>query len=139
VPHDAREPCQFVFSDGTRRLGLLTDVGSITTHMIEALNHLDAMILECNHDPDMLAVGPYPPSLKQRVGGRFGHLSNAQAADLLTRIDTDRLQHLVIAHLSEKNNQPELARALLSGVLGRCADDILVADQPDGLSWMSVN
>jgi len=139
VPHDAREPCQFVFSDGEKRLGLLTDVGSITSHIVQALLNLDAIILECNHDPDMLACGPYPPVLKQRVGGSFGHLSNQQAADLLARIDTDHLQHLVIAHLSEKNNHPELPRALLSEVLGCHAEDILVADQPDGLSWMSLN
>ena len=139
VPHDAREPCQFVFSDGERRLGLLTDVGSITSHIVQALLNLDAIILECNHDPDMLASGPYPPVLKQRVGGPFGHLSNQQAANLLARIDTDRLQHLVIGHLSEKNNHPELPRALLSEVLGCHAGDILVADQPDGLSWLSLN
>jgi len=139
VPHDAREPCQFVFSDGERRLGLLTDVGSITSHIVQALLNLDAIILECNHDPDMLASGPYPPVLKQRVGGPFGHLSNQQAANLLARIDTDRLQHLMIGHLSEKNNHPELPRALLSEVLGCHAGDILVADQPDGLSWLSLN
>ena len=138
VPHDAREPCQFVFSDGQRRLGLLTDVGSITSHMVQALQNLDAIILECNHDPDMLAAGPYPPVLKRRVGGPFGHLSNQQAADLLARIDTDHLQHLVVAHLSEKNNHPELPRALLSGVLGCRAEEILVADQPDGMSWLNL-
>ncbi|MFQ5642729.1 MAG: MBL fold metallo-hydrolase [Thiogranum sp.] len=139
VPHDAREPCQFVFSDGHRRLGLLTDVGSITAHIVQALLNLDAIILECNHDPDMLATGPYPPLLKQRVGGPFGHLSNQQAADLLARIDTDRLQHLVVAHLSEKNNHPGLPRALLSDVLGCRAEDILVADQPDGMPWLSLD
>ena len=139
VPHDAREPCQFVFSDGERRLGLLTDVGSITSHIVQALLNLDAIILECNHDPDMLSNGPYPPVLKQRVGGPFGHLSNQQAAELLARIDTDHLQHLVIAHLSEKNNEPELPRALLSEVLGCRAEEILVADQPDGMSWLSLN
>jgi phosphoribosyl 1,2-cyclic phosphodiesterase len=87
----------------------------------------------------MLSNGPYPPVLKQRVGGPFGHLSNQQAAELLARIDTDHLQHLVIAHLSEKNNEPELPRALLSEVLGCRAEEILVADQPDGMSWLSLN
>ncbi|HHH43803.1 MAG TPA: MBL fold metallo-hydrolase [Gammaproteobacteria bacterium] len=139
VPHDAREPCQFVFSDGRSRLGLLTDVGSITAHIVQALLGLDAIILECNHDPDMLANGPYPPSLRQRVGGPFGHLSNQQAADLLARIDTDRLQHLVVAHLSEKNNRPELACTLLSDVLGCEAGEILVANQPDGMSWLRLD
>jgi len=139
VPHDAREPCQFVFSDGRRRLGLLTDVGSITPHMISALDNLDALILECNHDPDMLADGPYPPSLKQRVGGPFGHLSNQQAADIVKNISRTRLQHLVAAHISEKNNQPELALGCLAAAVGQSSFGILAADQPAGMPWISIN
>jgi phosphoribosyl 1,2-cyclic phosphodiesterase len=139
VPHDAREPCQFVFSDGARRLGLLTDVGSITSHMVKALAGLDALILECNHDPAMLASGPYPPSLKQRVGGQFGHLSNGQAAELLARIETGALQHLVAAHLSEKNNHPDLAREALSGSLSCLPSEIIVAEQEAGLDWKTVS
>ncbi len=135
VPHDAREPCQFVFSDATRRLGLLTDTGSVTPHIIAALDRLDALILECNHDPQMLANGSYPAHLKQRVGGPFGHLSNQQAADLLKRIDTGRLQYLIAAHLSEKNNLPRLVRESLVSALGRRQLDILVADQPSGMPW----
>lgn len=138
VPHDAREPCQFVFGDGAVRLGLLTDTGSITEHIRQQLDGCDALLLECNHDTAMLAGGPYPPSLKQRVGGRFGHLSNAQAAELLATLDTARLTHLVAAHISEKNNRPELARAALAGALG-CADDwVGIADQAEGLAWRQV-
>lgn len=111
VPHDAREPSQFVFSHEGRHLGLLTDAGSITPHMVAALDGVDALLLECNHDRRMLQEGPYPPSLRSRVGGSFGHLSNAQAGELLASIDCGRLQHLVLGHLSEKNNHPELARA----------------------------
>jgi phosphoribosyl 1,2-cyclic phosphodiesterase len=139
VPHDAREPCQFVFSDGRRRLGLLTDAGSITPHMLQALDSLDALILECNHDPDMLAAGPYPPSLKRRVGGPYGHLSNGQAADILKNISTDRLQHLVAAHISEKNNQPALALACLGAAVGESRFGILAADQPAGMPWLSLD
>jgi phosphoribosyl 1,2-cyclic phosphodiesterase len=135
VPHDAREPCQFVFSDGARFLGLLTDTGSLTPHLPKALAGLDGLILECNHDPDLLAYGPYPAPLKERVGGPFGHLSNQQAADLLSKIGTARLQHLVAAHLSEENNRPHLARESLSAVLGCRPSDILVADQPAGMPW----
>ncbi|VAW76310.1 Metal-dependent hydrolases of the beta-lactamase superfamily I [hydrothermal vent metagenome] len=138
VPHDAREPCQFVFSDGQSRLGLLTDVGSITRHMVEALDGLDAFILEFNHDPDMLAAGPYPAGLKARVGGEFGHLSNRQAADLLGRIDLRRLKLLVAAHLSEKNNCPELAREQLEDALDGCDADIHIADQSVGIPWKSL-
>ncbi len=139
VPHDAREPCQFVFDDGRRRLGLLTDVGSITRHLLQALDHLDGLILECNHDPQMLADGPYPPRLKQRVGGPFGHLSNQQAAEILDNINTDRLQHLVAAHISEKNNRPALALASLAAVVGESSFGILAADQPAGMPWLSLD
>lgn len=138
VPHDAREPCQFVFSDGRRRLGLLTDVGSVTTHMVKSLDNLDALILECNHDPDMLAAGPYPPGLKRRVGGPYGHLSNQQAAGLLAKIRTDRLQYLVAAHISEKNNQPQLAFDCLASVVAESGHQIIIADQPDGIPWLAI-
>jgi phosphoribosyl 1,2-cyclic phosphodiesterase len=138
VPHDAREPCQFVFSDGAVRLGVLTDAGSITAHMVQALDGLDALILECNHDPELLARGPYPVRLQQRVGGRYGHLSNQQAADLLRQIATSRLQHLVAAHLSEKNNRVDLARAALAQVLHCAADDISVAEQETGIAWRDI-
>lgn len=135
VPHDAREPCQFVFSDSQQRLGLLTDVGSITRHMIEALEGVDALILEFNHDPDLLAEGPYPPGLKARVGGDFGHLSNGQAADLLGRIDLGRLKLLVAAHLSEKNNHPDLARQRVERALDGCDTRIHIASQSTGFPW----
>lgn len=138
VPHDAREPCQFVFSDGRRRLGLLTDVGSVTAHMLQTLDGLDALILECNHDPDMLANGDYPAYLKQRVAGPYGHLSNQQAADILSKINIDKLQHLVAAHLSEKNNRPQLALGNLAAVVGERGFDVLAADQPAGMPWLSV-
>jgi len=138
VPHDAREPCQFVFSDGKRRLGLLTDAGSITRHMVEALEGLDALILEFNHDPEMLAEGPYPFGLKARVGGDFGHLSNGQAADLLGRLDLQRLKLLVAAHLSEKNNHPDLAREQLECALDGCNARIHIADQMVGIPWESL-
>lgn len=138
VPHDAREPCQFVFGNGARRLGLLTDTGSTTPHIQGLLSGCDALILECNHDPDLLAQGEYPPALKQRVGGRHGHLSNGQAGDLLGKIDTGRLKHLVAAHLSEKHNTPELARNSLAAALGCATDWIAVACQERGLDWCEI-
>jgi phosphoribosyl 1,2-cyclic phosphodiesterase len=138
VPHDAREPCQFVFYDGRRRLGVLTDTGTITAHICETLDRCDALVLECNHDPLMLAQGPYSSSLKARVGGPLGHLSNAQAAELLTRIDATRLQHIVAAHLSEKNNCPELARNALANALDCEPDWIAIAGQETGLGWRTL-
>ena len=138
VPHDAREPIQFVFSDGQHRLGVLTDTGMITPHITQMLSGCDALVLECNHDANMLANGPYPTSLKQRVGGRFGHLDNNAAADLLRSIDTQQLTHLIAAHLSHKNNLPELARAALAKALSCAEDWIGIADQNLGFEWRSI-
>lgn len=138
VPHDAREPCQFVFSDGARRLGLLTDVGHSTPHIERMLDHCDALILECNHDDGMLARGPYPRSVKQRIGSCYGHLSNDQAARLLARLDRSRLQHVVAAHLSDKNNTETHARAALAGVLGCTPGWVAVAGQETGLAWREI-
>jgi len=138
VPHDAREPSQFVFGNGDKRLGLLTDVGSRTPHLEAQLSACDALILECNYDKNLLDTGEYPPSLKQRVGGDLGHLSNVQAADILGRLDNSKLTQLVAAHLSEKHNTPELAQTALAEVLGCALDWISVADQQDGLAWRDV-
>jgi phosphoribosyl 1,2-cyclic phosphodiesterase len=138
VPHAAREPVQYAFSCGIRRLGVLTDTGGSTPHIEAVLSGCDALVLECNHDPDMLREGSYPPMLKQRVAGRFGHLDNGMAAKLLARLDNSKLQHLVAAHLSEKNNTPELARAALSGVLNCEPEWIGVADQQSGFCWRQI-
>lgn len=139
VPHDAREPSQFVFGDGALRVGLLTDAGSLTPHMLGVLNRLDALILECNHDLDMLWNGAYPRMLKERIGGNFGHLDNDTAARLLERVDCSRLQHVVAAHLSKQNNKPELACASLSHALGCQPSWIGVASQDEGFGWRQVN
>lgn len=139
VPHDAREPAQFVFDDGQRRLGLLTDAGHVTPHMQACLQGLDGLLLECNHDRALLDGGPYPLSLKRRVGGRYGHLSNTQSAQLLAGLDQGRLRHVVALHLSQENNQPDLARAALAEALNCAPDWVAVADQDEGLCWRSLD
>lgn len=136
VPHDAREPVQFVFGDGQRRLGVLTDAGSSTPHIEAMLTGVDALVLECNHDAAMLESGPYPASLKRRVGGRFGHLENGQAAALLGRVKHDRLQCVMAAHVSKKNNTRALAQAALAEVLVCAADEVGVACQTTGFDWI---
>jgi phosphoribosyl 1,2-cyclic phosphodiesterase len=138
VPHDAAEPVQYVFSDGVRRLGVLTDAGTTTPHIEATLSGCHALVLECNHDATMLAEGDYPYRLKQRVGGRFGHLNNEDAGALLGRLDNSRLQHIVAAHLSRKNNAAELAVEVLSRVLDRAPDRISVATQEQGLDWLAI-
>ncbi|MBK6742195.1 MAG: MBL fold metallo-hydrolase [Hydrogenophilales bacterium] len=138
VPHDAREPVQFVASDGARRWGLLTDAGHVTEHMTAMLDGCDALAVECNHDLDKLRSGSYPASLKARILGRYGHLDNGAAAGLLAGIGRDRLQHVVAAHLSEENNTPALAREALAAVLGCRPDWVGVADQSAGLDWREI-
>ena len=135
VPHDAREPTQYVFGNGARRLGVLTDAGCATPHMAATLSGCDALVLECNHDADMLREGPYPAGLKQRVAGRFGHLDNAASAGLLASIDRSGLQHVIAAHLSQQNNTAARARGALAGAMG-CEDAwIGVAEQESGFDW----
>jgi phosphoribosyl 1,2-cyclic phosphodiesterase len=138
VPHDAVEPVQFVFGDGARRLGVLTDAGCGTPHIEATLSGCHALVLECNHDSGMLMSGDYPYSLKQRVGGRYGHLNNLEAAAILGRLDVGNLQHLIAAHLSRKNNTAELAVQALCGVLGCEADWIGVATQEEGFAWREI-
>jgi phosphoribosyl 1,2-cyclic phosphodiesterase len=139
VPHDAREPIQCVFSDGNHQLGVLTDVGRTTPHIEEMLTACAALVLECNHDASMLQAGPYSWSLKQRVGGDLGHLENLASANLLSKLDNSRLQHIVAAHLSAKNNTPMLAQSALAKVLDCENGWIGVADQLLGFDWREIN
>lgn len=135
VPHDAREPVQYAFSDGDARLGVVTDLGCVTQHVVDKLTRCTALVVECNHDLDLLMEGPYPPSLKQRVSGRFGHLDNLGARRLVEALDRGRLRHLIAAHLSKQNNKPALAVAALSGGANCEPGWIGVASQEDGFAW----
>ena len=138
VPHDAREPVQYVFSNALRRLGVLTDIGEITPHVRDVLSGCDGLVLECNHDAGMLARSSYPASLKRRIAGRYGHLENSVAAGLLRQIDCSRLQHVVAAHLSERNNLPGLAVGVIAQALG-CAESWVGVAAPDsGFAWREV-
>lgn len=135
VPHDAAQPCQYVLRHNGHRLGVVSDLGHVTPHVRQSLADCDALLLECNHDVNLLAQGPYPPSLKRRVGGDYGHLSNRQAATLLQGYALERLQHLILTHLSETNNRPDLAlNAIFEVVEGELAV-CRCADQADGVAW----
>ena len=138
VPHDAREPVQYVFGDGDRRLGVLTDTGCSTPHIETMLAGVDALVLECNHDAAMLENGPYPAGLKRRVGGRFGHLENSQSAALLDRLKHEKLQCVMAAHVSRKNNTSKLARRALAQVLDCADDEVRVACQTTGFDWIRI-
>jgi phosphoribosyl 1,2-cyclic phosphodiesterase len=138
VPHDAREPVQYVISDGARRLGVLTDTGCATPHVLEMLSGCGALVLEANHDLDMLWKGEYPQALKARIAGRYGHLDNAAAGGILSAIDRSGLKHVVAAHLSKKNNSPELARAAFAAALGCEENWVEVATQNAGFGWREI-
>lgn len=138
VAHDANEPLQLRCSDGARHLGILTDAGSITPHAIEHLQRCDALLLECNHDRELLANSAYPPSLKNRIGGRLGHLANETAAEVLAACLHDGLRHLVAAHLSERNNSPALARRALAAVCPGAHDELVIADPAVGFAWLDL-
>lgn len=140
VPHDARENCQFVLRERSQGLafGILTDLGHVTPHVTASFAGLDALILEANHDAGLLAQGPYPASLKRRVAGPFGHLSNEQSAELLKVLGHDRLQHVVISHLSEQNNDAGLARETLAAALPGGADCLKLNTQETGHAWCSL-
>lgn len=109
VPHDSAEPVGFRISEGKSRLGIATDLGSITSLVTTLLQELQVVVLESNHDPQMLRDGPYPWELKQRVKGRLGHLSNADSGKILQRIASDELEAVILAHLSSTNNSVDLA------------------------------
>jgi phosphoribosyl 1,2-cyclic phosphodiesterase len=138
VPHDAREPLQFVFSDGNSRLGVLTDTGCSTPHIEATLSACDALILECNHDINLLMNGAYSRALKNRIAGRLGHLDNKIAANILANLDNRKLKHILAAHLSEQNNHPDLAREALAQSLHCEKSWIGIADQNIGFDWRSL-
>ena len=138
VPHDAREPLQLSCTDGNSKLGILTDLGHASRHVLEQLATCHALLLECNHDTDMLANSSYPPFLKLRVGGDFGHLSNTAAAEILAALHHDGLRHVVAAHLSQQNNKAKLVQSSLTRVLGCLPADIMVAQPDVAMPWLTV-
>lgn len=138
VPHDAQEPLQLTCGDGARRLGILTDAGSCTAHLLAHLRGCDALVIECNHDREMLAHSRYPASLKARIGGPHGHLSNDAAAQILAACRHSALGHIVAAHLSEQNNTPRHAALALASACGAAADEITIATARTGTPWFSL-
>jgi phosphoribosyl 1,2-cyclic phosphodiesterase len=137
VPHDAQEPLQLRCSDGQRQLGVLTDLGHVSEAVRNHLIDCHTLLLECNHDRQLLADSSYPAFLKHRVGGDKGHLSNDQAADLAGRLRGGPLRQVIAAHLSLKNNRPQLALQSLEAALGGEVE-LTVADARQGTDWVAV-
>ena len=139
VPHDAREPCQFVFEASGRRLGLLTDSGHTTPAIHAALESCDALAVEFNHDRGMLESGSYPEAVKARVGSRYGHLNNEQAADLIGSVARPNLQWVAALHLSEQNNCPDKVRAAAAGALDHSSVELRLAAQDEPTGWIEID
>tara|TARA_R110002049_G_scaffold2750_4_gene21963 strand:- start:133933 stop:134700 length:768 start_codon:yes stop_codon:yes gene_type:complete len=127
TPHDAADGVVFIVDDSTHRFGILTDLGHVFDGLANAVASLDAVLVESNYDPDMLAAGPYPQFLKERISGPRGHISNHEAAQLLKHAELTRLKWACLAHLSDENNDPLLAMQTHHQILGsdfplKCAD-----------------
>ncbi len=135
VPHDAREPVQFVFQNDQHRIGVISDLGHVTPHVVEHYQSLDLLLMESNHDPQMLMRGRYPESVKQRIVGRFGHLSNEQAAAFLAEVANPQLQ-VVVGHVSEENNHPDLLAESFASFDNAVAQ-LCFATQDAGADWLS--
>ena len=138
VPHDAREPVQYILSNGHHKLGILTDIGSITPYVSAVYNNCDALIVEANHDLNMLRNGDYPSFLKERVGSQWGHLNNEQTASLINSLTQDRLQHLVIAHISLRNNDIKLVKSQIEPIF-KGKGSIHYACQNQGFDWLNLD
>lgn len=138
VPHDAREPCQFVFRAGNQRLGLLTDTGHTTPVIHQALRSCDALGIEFNHDVSMLENGSYPEVVKARVGSRFGHLNNDQAVDLLEELAHPDLQWVMGLHLSGQNNSPECVHSSVARVTDQSRIEFHLSSQDEASPWTEI-
>ena len=138
VPHDAREPLQYVFSNGASRLGVLTDVGTSTPHISAVLSGCDALVLECNHDRADAGGQPLSAIAEGAHRRQSWAFEQRRGGEILASLDRSRLRHLVAAHLSQQNNLPELAQAAMAGVLGAAPTEVVVASQDDGFAWLSV-
>ena len=129
VCHDAADPVGFTIGRNGSLIGVATDLGFVTPHVKENLKHCNLLILEANHDPDMLISGPYPWHLKRRIQSRNGHLSNEQSKQLLMELQHEGLKHVILAHLSQTNNAPQKVLAEISAALTRCKPRLTVASQ----------
>jgi phosphoribosyl 1,2-cyclic phosphodiesterase len=136
VPHDTREPVQFVLQHAGVRIGVLSDLGHITPHVVDSYSNLDGLLMESNHDAGMLANGRYPPHLKRRVGGNLGHLNNDQARDFLQTIGHAGL-NVVIGHVSEQNNHPDRLKRVFDPLIDQVGT-LAYATQADGFDWVEI-
>jgi len=138
TPHDAAESCQFVFSFRESRFACLTDLGACTAHVMQKVSGVDAMLIECNYDSDMLENGPYPPGLQARIRSNWGHLGNEQAGELLAQLDHSGLRHVLLGHLSERNNTSELAMETVCRYVNSGRERLQVLEQDACSQWITL-
>jgi len=138
VPHDAREPLQFIIGDDSVSIGVLTDIGHITPHVVNSYSACDALLVESNHDLQMLENSNYPGHLIQRVSGLRGHLSNDQTAEFLENVLHPKLQHVVIGHMSEQNNTRDCVESAFAGIKSKLGN-LTYASQQEGTGWIEVH
>lgn len=136
VPHDAREPTQFVFSCDGMRIGVISDLGCVTPFVIEQFRGLDGLLMESNYDMDMLVRGRYPERVKRRIASDLGHLSNEQAAAFLEVVGHADLQ-VVVGHVSQENNHPDLLEETFSPYRPQVSE-LHIATQDHGADWLGV-
>jgi phosphoribosyl 1,2-cyclic phosphodiesterase len=137
VPHDAREPTQFVFDGAGVRVGILTDLGHVTPHVRAVYGRCNALLVEANHDREMLWNGTYPPALKRRIASDLGHLSNEQTVALLEAIGSADMHEVVVGHISEQNNCAQRLGRAFAGVMARLPR-VRFATQREGFGWIDL-
>jgi len=138
VPHDSREANQFVFDIKSKRIGILTDVGQITEHMISAYAGCSALLLEFNYHTPLLMNGSYPYLLKARVSGDLGHLSNEQSVKFLRNIELSQLEFLAAMHKSEENNCETIIESHIQEFMRERSIEYLIASQNEGFGWQQI-
>lgn len=130
ISHDAAEPVAYRVSHGRKKAGIITDLGCYNDYTVECLKGMNALLIEANHDVNMLQVGPYPYYLKKRILGERGHLSNELSGQLLSRLLNDHMQAIVLGHLSKENNLPELAYETVRVEIAMSDNEYTAADFP---------
>jgi phosphoribosyl 1,2-cyclic phosphodiesterase len=136
VPHDAREPFQFKFESEDDSLAIITDLGITTEYLAQKLNKIKSLVIEFNHDKKMLKKSNYPDSLKKRINSRFGHLDNEESIRLIKKINHEGLKWIAAAHLSDRNNSPEIVNKLICKIAKSDLVKVKIIDQDNGLDWI---
>lgn len=137
VPHDAREPTQFVLESGGARVGVLTDLGHVTAHVADAYRNCDALLVEANHDRQMLWGGDYPVYLKRRIASPLGHLANEQTVALLKEIGSPSMRHVIVGHISQQNNCADCIDRAFADLSMRLPN-LVFATQGEGFGWVEL-